>query len=73
MENSEIERPEKKNKNKNNKSCGSRTLQDSGGGVTRVRHKAKACYRADVADVCGRAQLGMSSTYNSGVPTLGGM
>lgn len=68
MENSEIERPEK-----NNKGCGSRTLQDSGGGVTRVRHKAKECYRADVADVCGRAQLDMSSTYNSGVPTLGGM
>lgn len=66
MENSEIERPEK-----TNKGCGSRTLQDSGGGVTRVRHKA--CFRADVADVCGRAQLGMSSTYSSGVPTLGGM
>lgn len=40
-------------------------------GLTRVRHKAKTCYMADVAYVCGRTQLGMSSTYNSEVPTLG--
>lgn len=40
--------------------------------VTRVRHKGKSCYKADVADlVCGRELLGMGPTSSSDIPIFG--